>query len=325
MENKLDNLKEKMDKTILRDVYFDENQYRKVLSSIENPRFKKQESPLKNKFNSLLSVSVVSLMFLGITYFVGTQLHLFNDSQGKQANDTTHSSLPSKDSNLESIYTPPKQEENYKEMSKEEILTKMLNTVDHFETAKGEFELYYANSDTKMNVEYELSIREKSGGLVKTTVNVNGEITTRPFSYKDVYRETPPLKIEDTFQINEEGDQVTDIRWSPPIQEAENSLFPYEIASNYTRNLSLWEIEKQNEELLGHNTLVIKGVLNNYASNKSQSNTFRFWVDKESGVLVKYETYNSNGEVVDYLYPVKLEINVPIDTQKFFTSSTLTH
>jgi hypothetical protein len=314
MENKLENLKEKMDNTILRDVSFDDKHYRQVLSSIKSTRFRNEESPWKNRFNSILSVSVVSLLFIGITYFTGKQLNFFDP--GEKSSEPMQESL-TEPLNKKTAYLPPKQEENYNEMTKEEILTKMLNTVDHFETARGEFELYYANIDTKMNVHYELSIREKSGGLVKTITNVNGETSTRPFSYKDVYTETPPLKIEDAFRINEEGDQVTDMRWHPPIQEAASSLFPYEIASNYTRNLSLWEIEKQNEELLGHNTLVIKGVLNDYASSKSKSNTFRFWVDKDTGILIKYETYNAEGTIVDYLHPTKMEVNVPVNYESF--------
>jgi hypothetical protein len=50
--------------------------------------------------------------------------------------------------------------------------------------------------------------------------------------------------------------------------------------------------------------------------NRSIKN-MRFWVDKDTGILVKYETYNSAGEIVDYLSPTKLEINVPVDSKKF--------
>lgn len=212
-------------------------------------------------------------------------------------------------------FTPPKQEEFYGELSKVEILTKMLNSIDHFDTASGSFEMYYANSNTKMNIDYELSISEPSGGYVKTNSNVNGETFTRENSYQDVYFSSAPLSIDNAFSINEDGDQVTESRWYPPIEEAANSLFPYDIASNYTRELASWEIENQNENVLDHNAIVILGQLN--STEKTRADTFRFWVDKDSGVLIKYETYNKNGEIVDYLHPSKLEINQPVDTSKF--------
>ncbi|RSD28994.1 hypothetical protein [Mesobacillus subterraneus] len=87
MENKLENLKEKMDKTVLKDVYFDDKHARHVLNTIKKSEFKKREFPLKNKFNALLSVSVVSILFLGIIYFVGIQLNLLDGPERRPAGE----------------------------------------------------------------------------------------------------------------------------------------------------------------------------------------------------------------------------------------------
>lgn len=106
-------------------------------------------------------------------------------------------------------------------------------------------------------------------------------------------------------------------RERPPIGIAQSSLFPYEIASNYTRDYNNWEIEKQNETLLNHNTIVLKGKLNRNSSNKQGAKTFRFWVDKDSGILVKYELYDETGNVVSFLHPLELKVNVPVDTKVF--------
>ncbi|CAH2717344.1 hypothetical protein BACCIP111895_04536 [Neobacillus rhizosphaerae] len=333
MENKLHNLKEKMDQTIFRDVYFDDKQYHQVLNTIEQSKFQKLGIPLKNKFNALLSISVVSIMFLGITYFVGTQLNLLNGPETKQANEPkqiTQNSL-NKPSNEKTVYIPPKQEENYDEMSKEEILTKMINTVDYFETAKGEYKIHYSFSPGYQVVEYAISLKHEPGGYGKTTLDT-GEISSQEF-YKDgtlwflnesskTYMESQvmegnrkrgtTLTLDQAFSIASDGNPQTNYRERPTFSTANETLFPYEIASNYTRDLSKWEIEKQNEELLGHNTLVIKGT-----KNHRDFQSFRFWVDKDTGILVKYETYNSTGDVVDYLHPTKLEINVPIDSERF--------
>lgn len=87
MENKLKNLKEKMDNTILKDVHFDDDQSQQVLNSIKNSNYQKKQFSLRNKFNSLISISAISIMFLGITYFAGTQLNLFSGPEERQAND----------------------------------------------------------------------------------------------------------------------------------------------------------------------------------------------------------------------------------------------
>jgi outer membrane lipoprotein-sorting protein len=332
VENRLENLKENMDETILKDVYFDDKQYQKVLNSIKKSKFQKQVFPLKNKFNTVLSISVLSFMFLGITYFVGTQLNLFNGPEVKQANEPKENMQESLEpSNKKTAYIPPKKEENYDEMTKEEILSKMINTVDYFETALGEFKSFSGGDPDYTVIEYAISLKNQPGGYGKRTYTKNGKNEIFYEYYKDgtvwnlieqthTYRQmsysegsnSGTLKIEDAFSKDNEGTNVTKYRERPPIGSANETLFPYEIASNYTRDLSKWEIEKQNEELLGHNTLVIKGI-----KNHRDFQSFRFWVDKDTGILVKYETYNSAGDVVDYLYPSKLEINVPIDSEQF--------
>jgi beta-lactamase regulating signal transducer with metallopeptidase domain/outer membrane lipoprotein-sorting protein len=258
-------------------------------------------------------------------------------SNGKSIEQTTENVSKKENKNESTVYIPPIQKENYKDVTKEEILTKMINTIDYFETAKGEFKTHTVNYDGTQNdmlVNYELSLKNNAGGYSKTSSIFNGKEETVYSYYKDgsmwnlnngTYVEakyqTPPrrgtLSIKDAFKVTDKGENETDYRERPPIGIADESLFPYEIASNYTRDLNAWEIEKQNEQLLGHNTVVIKGTLNDYARKKHSSNTFRFWVDKNTGILVKYETYNSAGNVVNYLYPISLEINVPIDSKNF--------
>lgn len=329
MEKHLKKLKRSMDNTVFKDVPYDRNRsINSVLTPLDKER-QMQPSLLKNKVNFLLSFSVVSLMFLGITYFVGTQLNLLNVIEGNQAESTN------KTLNQETIYTPPKQDENFKEMTKEEILTKMLNTVDYFETAKGEFKIKYADTVGEYSIEYELSLNNKAGSYSKNTYITDGAEKITSLYYKDgtkwtidensdSYAEGPyqletqgtqseTLTIEDAFSVNSKGITVSETLERPYMGEAQFSLYPfYGVASDYIRDLNSWDIEKQNEELLGHNTLVIRGKV-----NRRDFQTFRFWIDKDTGILVKYETYNSAGKVVDYLKSSKLEINVPIDSEKF--------
>jgi hypothetical protein len=229
----------------------------------------------------------------------------------------------------EFTYSPPRQEENFSDMTKEQILTKMINSVDYFQTAKGEFKIPGGNTSGYAVVDYEISLRNLKGGFSKV-INEKGKSENEQYykdgtiwmifknqgSYReDKYQEAPrrgTLTIKDAFTTDKNGDSVTDYRERPPIGAPMSSLFHYEIVSSLMRDLNKWEIEKQNEMLLGHNTMVIKG-----KSNRRDAHSFRFWVDKDTGILLKYETYSPTGQVVDYLYPTKLEINVPINSKDF--------
>lgn len=84
MENKLDHLKDKMDQTVFTNISFHEKNHQQVLNSIKK---KKPAFPLKNKFNAMLSVSVVSVLFIGIVYFVGLQLNLLSGPEMRPADD----------------------------------------------------------------------------------------------------------------------------------------------------------------------------------------------------------------------------------------------
>lgn len=72
-----------MNETVLRDINFNAELEQKVLSSIKNK--KSRPFPFRNKFNSFLSLAVTTVFFLGMVYFVGTKLHLFEDPQGNNA------------------------------------------------------------------------------------------------------------------------------------------------------------------------------------------------------------------------------------------------
>jgi outer membrane lipoprotein-sorting protein len=315
MDKRSNQIKKALDSTYFKDTTFNASQKYYILNRIRI--IDKQPIRSNFRFNKALSICVYLILIFSMGTIVTEKIATDPSNIAKKIEPKpTLPGTATKQKN-DNIYTPPQQDEYFVELTKEEILTKMLNSVDHFETAKGEFELYYANSNTKINVQYELSIRENSGGVVTSEYEVNGEKNKRVYSYKDVYTPSPSLKIEDAFSININGEQVTDSRWRPPIQEASNSLFPYEIASNYTRNLADWEIEKQDEQLLDHNTLVLKGNLNPYAAQKGRANSFRFWIDKDSGVLIKYETYDRSGEIVDYLHPLTLKINTSVNVDRF--------
>ncbi|OOE12561.1 hypothetical protein [Fictibacillus arsenicus] len=329
MEDKLKNLNEKMNSTLLKNLDFNENSMMQVMRKVKESEKPQNSSFFSRTWKFTLSTVVSVFLLTAVTLFAVEQITLTESGDTKRLKEN----LANKPATT--TYVPEKKEEYFGKMTKEEVLTKMINTIDYFETAKGSFEEYTHNNMT--TVEYQLNMKKPIGGFSKTVHVPNGKknsnveityydkstiwsISKENNSYRKIgYLPTATcctLKIEDAFSTESDGANMTSYRDRPPIGMAQNSLFPYEIASNYTRDLERWEIEKQNERVLGHNTVVIKGNLDSYASEKHSSETFRFWVDKDTGILVKYETYNKNDEVVNYLYPKELLINIPIEVSK---------
>ncbi|MCT2536108.1 hypothetical protein NC661_16860 [Aquibacillus koreensis] len=321
--NELDNLREKMNRTVLKDLKFEEKHKRAVLKSVS--RDGRKGIPLR-MVNMAVSIALTLAVISGLGYIVGQNVGGMNES--KLNNETVVGS--NKDPNQiktdlteqNPVLANPEQHEEFDgNMTKEEVLLRLINTVDHFDTATGKFEYKQENSEV-MQVEYKVSLMEPVGGYSLDdhgTTYYNGErmweldqtrnYTTLPYSHNNG---APPLTLEEAFTKDNEGHHMTLYRDHPPLGLGSKSLFPYEIASNYTRDLAQWEIENQNEELLGHNVIVLKGNLNTVGAK-----SFRFWVEKATGILMKYETYDETGEVLEFVHPIELNINIPIDSQDF--------
>jgi hypothetical protein len=344
MDNRLKGLKESMDETVLKDIDFrlkNKAEVRKAMSKIKSPSRSSFLIP------RLLTVCFTMMFIIGIGYFAIEQLS--EEEKMIQPNLGDNKAVePEKSVEEGTKYKPAEQQESYQEMSKEDVLLKVLNTVDYFENASGKFEtftIYYDNSTSKGTSEYIISNKDVIGGYEKYT-NIpdekipGGQIQIHETYYNDqtVWRidhrdmlyyamdfeteGTPEVVLpENVFSIslNKLYDSLDQFRERPPGTSAHASLFPYEDVAKYLRFTDLWEIEKQDEELLGHNTIVLKGTLDESIDERMQpqAESFRFWVDKDSGILVKKEVYDSNGEVVSYLHPESLLVNRPVNPNQF--------
>lgn len=337
-----------MNETVLKDINFNEKNQENVRQTIHNRN--KKSFHVKHKLNYFLPTVITLLFFLGTSYFIINELKILSREEkitGLNKNNEAILQEPKIDPHL---YTPPEQKESYKEMTKKDVVAKLLNTVDYFHTASGKFEeysLFYDDSVSTSIIEYKLSLKNEIGGYEKVTTlfdeKVMGfkesiqeyiynneklwskESLNKTYQVQDYQSEptrevvTPEeafsIKLKDVYKKN------TKFRERPQITASGTSLFPYEITSSYLRNMEHWEIEKQNEELLGHNTIVLFGKIDEQVVErmkmKGTTDTFRFWVDKDTGILMKYETYDKDGKLTSYLHPERLDVNIPIDPQTF--------
>ncbi|MBM7663585.1 hypothetical protein JOC25_000041 [Solibacillus kalamii] len=350
MDDMFKQIVETMNKTVLKDIHFDAKQKENVRQVIYK---RKKKRHIKPTLNYLLLIAVACLFFIGTSYYVTTEMEIFSREEQTAGLNTNKGDVPPGPKVETNIYTPPAQEESYEEMTKEDVVSKLLNTVDYFYTATGKFEdysIYYDDSDSKSVTEYKLSIKNVIGGYQKSTSQFDeklmgyGEMineiiyneekvwlkesVNKTYLVHD-YQSTPtrdPITPEEAFnlELKDIYSDMAPFRERPEISAGGMSLFPYEITASYLRNTELWEIEKQNEELLGHNTIVLYGKMDEQVINrfkmKETTDTFRFWVDKDTGILVKYETYDTDGQLTSYLHPESLEVNIPIEPQDFVPS-----
>lgn len=338
MNDKLDNLKEKMNETILKDIDFSEESKKKVLHTIYKKHNKKH--PLFNsKTKHIVNLSLSCILIFGLGYFGLKELNLPSKSKPSLPIPIEEQDQNQRATKSTSIYTPPEKDEMYEDMSKNEVFTKMLNSIDHFHTASGKFEIfttYYDRSTSTSIEEFEISTKEQIGGSsVSTDIypenddkHINKIIyNNRKLWHFDEARKTfiesdyhlmpsqNPFTIEEASRIDPSEIYNAEYRERPPIGTV--TLFPYEKATSYLRNKNLWDIEKQNEEIADQNTIVLKGTVDKEMNKMIPEESFRFWVDKDTGILVQFEAYDSNGEITSYIYPEKLKINSPIDTKVF--------
>ncbi|WP_147535451.1 M56 family metallopeptidase [Bacillus marasmi] len=290
------------------------------------------------------ALGIFTIIIVSVFSLINTQAQGSNEKH-EEATKTKESTQNEKNG---SIYTPPIKKESYEEMSKEEVVFKLLNTVDYFHTAVGKFESrdqYNGESTGTVKFEFQISNKDVIGGYEKYmhVPDENLEITSvqnveEYYNDKTLWTLNPDRMIyqihdykvepkkekvtpEDAFSIelNKIYDSRDKFRERPPIGIASGTIFPYEETSKYLRFTNLWEIENQNEKLLGHNTIVLFGKIDNSIINDMQPDVraFRFWVDKDTGFLLKREIYNDKGDIISYLHPESLSVNVPINKTQF--------
>jgi hypothetical protein len=232
------------------------------------------------------------------------------------------------------------EEENIN-ISKEQIHEKMLNSVDYFDNVKGEFTYYKKKNGVTYTVEYQIKLGNNPKSYEKVLgAGVDEELvfdsdlaTVQQIFNKD--KTVQESKIDkDEFnaklKLNKEkskspktrygtldGQKLYKYRSDPTMTGyAKNSIFPQEIALGFLEDYDTWEI-KGKTSYLGLKALIIEGTFNDYYSNKHNAESFKLWIHEDTGILLKYEEYDANGEVVIYQKTDDIKINNTIDEQKF--------
>ncbi|SFM01819.1 sigma E regulatory protein, MucB/RseB [Gracilibacillus orientalis] len=328
MDKKLKNLRKDMISSELKEVKFENKHKQNIFEQIN---IKKRRS-FTNMMPRILSVVAVFSVILFLGILINNN---FNAGHSPNPNNNVSQSINQKEKEVEEKDS----EQKIETLSKEEVHLLMLNTVDHFDTVEGEFRSQTPYETA--NVEYTISLLE---GQLGGNVTTNSKFTQDNTEYSDsesvvfnekeflklnhdgkeyllsedaAFNDNGPITLEEVYGENDDGEPVSRKRGRPRVGYANNSVFPYEIATNFLKDYEEWEIEKQSADLLDRKVIVIKGTLDEYSATKTTGSAFKFWVDRQTGILLKKEIYNEKDEVVDYLETDHIKINQKVDNSTF--------
>lgn len=327
MDKKLNNLKYAFDSTYFKGSTFKDSQKHYVLNNIKRSHFKENNKKPSFLFKKALSVGVISALTIGIGFFTFESLNnqeVKNTSVTSNKNET-NSTNAAADNKQQQV---AEEENNF--LSKEQIHYLLLNSMDNFDTAQGNLE-YKSKDQYEPNIEYQVDMDkinpigfEKVGEVIKLakdgeykTIDAKTQKVVRNVGYSDyVEAKDEDKKIESRYSKSSDGKPLYNYRDDHPLVGiSKGSLFPQELATNLLENYENWKIEDQNIKYLGRESIIIRGPLDKDNAAKFNSYSFKFWVDKQTGILLTYEMYDSEGNAVEYLRTKEIKINEKLDEE----------
>lgn len=217
-----------------------------------------------------------------------------------------------------------------KKYTEKKIFYKMLNSVDYYDTAEGSFSTILGEKQLKTEIEFTSDLEEATGYESVENKAVDTELYVADGerqvfdNEEETYAEDSEViekEIEipaDEDRIVEEADGSKTCNYREKISNLANAdmvLAPQEITFSFLGDFSLWKIVGQ-EKYLGRKCVKIKGTTEEYYKEKLDVAKFTFWVDAETGFLLKYEGYNEKKELTDYITTEEIKINQPVKEKK---------
>ncbi|MCY9592500.1 hypothetical protein PC41400_23195 [Paenibacillus chitinolyticus] len=198
------------------------------------------------------------------------------------------------------------------------IKEKMLNAIDYYNYVRGSFLYDFSNSNQKYTIDFEVDQSKNLGSnivlkdsstkenLFRVTSSSNEiiQVDEKNKKYSKSSKTAERTKIlaprisKDKGPDGEEANQYM-YRNDPANASAASTVtFPQTIAFWLDDELKNYKITGQ-EDLLNRKATVIEGKLSKELSEKLLSTSFKLWVDTETGILLKLNTFNVDGVVIN--------------------------
>ena len=232
------------------------------------------------------------------------------------------------------------------EANKSYIYDRMLNTADFYDTVSGK----YRQEVVDKGISYEISYAAQQGGESMEVVLSHGDPDAQ-VTYSEgnvivqatVENYVPNTRAADAkvtpvhvFPVGNDGtDYVSMVRSESRIQEDEEgipvyyyrgdgvwglsyaraSVSPQEMTMGYLSNFDNWDITGK-ETVAGRDCWKLEGTLTDeFYSGKVNASTFAFWVDVETGMLLKFVDYDADGNITETLETTEIQVNQPVSDE----------
>ena len=263
-------------------------------------------------------------------YVLQNSAAIINLSDEETNNDLTYDDLDKINNTTEN-----------KSIGKSEIFHMMLNSVDNYEKVSGSMAFSSDNKDIINVVDFESdllgsisysrfrqctlnNIEDVKSGIYGDTVFeeqvycVDGkQISIYPMdkTYRCIdnavitMRDATPIPDEQRIDVAEDGLPLYRFRNDPTnVLMSSMCLFPQDIAFGFLENQELWDIADL-IEIDGIMCYHINGKTSEEYGKKLNVDTFDFYIDSDTGVLIRYEGFDSNGVLSDFMYTNDLCFN----------------
>lgn len=223
---------------------------------------------------------------------------------------------------------------------KMELQLKMYNSVLYYETVQGQYQEIDYLREQKEQVNFKINEGDNPGGTVQININDNIYIEEKSNGDKRIVYENSPEgeivtedkrtmvdkitqnlfekweTLKDAYVIMNDGIPGYNYRERPSyIHYSSFITFP-QAPAHYLRVLENWEI-KEEGTLLGRKVKVIEGEFDKNSKEKFRSETFKMWVDTESGVLLKYISYDKDGKPTKEVQVNEIKFNEDLNDEDF--------
>ena len=223
------------------------------------------------------------------------------------------------------------------------VYSRMLNTQDYFNSVSGSY-TYTKEGKKITNATYDIDYNSSSEIVAHLTTKTTGTQVPMDFEY---FILSPAGSIADGYEISHGQNNYREVTYandrkpsnrrtlqnfaqtkaertgvvegSPSYTYRNNifaslsaSLMPQEMTFGYLTDYDHWTIDGE-EQLLGTDCIKLSGFLTGSYSDKLGITDFEMWVQKETGILIKYFGYDEDGQLVDSLITNDFVLNGDVD------------
>lgn len=262
----------------------------------------------------------------------GVKLNIFNKNEEiivqqaeeiKEENVNPNREIKLSKSDEEALKANPmgeKVKKNFNYPEKEKIHLKIYNAADNFKTCKGEFIEERAVDNSNMKCSFIVDTENKA------SITVDDAAGKKPVTL--IYHNDKRKVFDDNDKIYREFEEIQPKRKSAISNSLDLFLHPDHArsdlgylgiskfiisADSIAWGLHFYEDWNYTEStFLGRDAYKLEGVIDG-ALTKHNQGKFSLMMDKETGIILQFLSFDDNGGIKDKIECTKLELNTPID------------